>query len=177
MDIYYYLEKIQLDIFSMTIGEMEKKYFVLCREECGEEHAAAIKEVDLKGYISKLESSLLKMLHNNNINSFKALYFEYDLDDNWDSCLYACDHYLKLVEEDEDWASEWVYEVSGPSQTLFSDLYAKYGFDSSEEAMFSTLYLIARTICAYKAAVTKFNLSLPICIAFHDQDPIMRLQE
>lgn len=177
MNIYFYLEKMQLDIFNLTMGELKKKYYILCREVCGEEHAADIKEIDLKGYINELESSLLTLLDSSDINRAKALYFEYDLDNSWDSNLYACDRYSELEEEDDDWASEWVYEVTGPSHTLFSDLYAKYGFDSSKEAVFSTLYLIARTVCAYKSAVTKFNLSLPLCIAFHDQDPIMRLQE
>jgi len=177
MDIYYYFEKMQSDFFSMTIGELEKKYYVLCREECGEEQANAINEINMEEYIAELESSVTTLLHSYDITKAKALYFEFDLDNSWDSNLYICDRYSELEKEDDDWASDWVYDVSGPSHTLLSDLYAKYGFDSSKEAVFSTLYLIARTVCAYKAAVTKFSLSLPICIAFHDQDPIMRLQE
>jgi hypothetical protein len=157
-----------------------------------------------------------------------------------------------MEEEDDDWASEWTYNIEGPGSvgvlaikykvipTAFSlvskpfsvyisanstdpgpvelaDMYTENGFDTSEKAVGITLYLIAKTLCSFTAfslvskpfsvyisanstdpgpsilyvhsdaqslyliaktlcsfisVRSEVQSNIPICIGFHDQDPI-----
>jgi hypothetical protein len=107
--------------------------------------------------------------------STKSIYFEYDLDNDWSSCYFLCDDYNELEEQDDDWASDWSQNVEGPILTDFAEIFSENGFDGSEKAMGITLYLIARTVVVFAKACEKVECIIPICIAFHDQDPIMRV--
>ena len=83
----------------------------------------------------------------------KAIYFEYNLDNEWDSQFYICEEYFSLEEEDDDWASEWTYDVEGPKSIELADVYAENGFDINEKAIGINLYLIARTVCSFYECV------------------------
>ena len=77
----------------------------------------------------------------------------------------------------DEWACDWLDEVKGSDLISFGDLYIP-GFDEPEIARGANIYLIARTVAAFGRCAEKYNdEKFAICLAFHDQDPIMRLYE
>ncbi len=74
-----------------------------------------------------------------------------------------------MEEGDDDWASEWTYNIEGPGSVELADMYKENGFDTSEKAMGITLYLIAKTLCSFISVRSEVQNNIPICIGFHDQ--------
>lgn len=165
MDIFQYLEGMQGDVFSLSVSQIESKYYDICSTLASSEHAERIKLIPLDLYKESMRIGLKEA---------KAIYFEYDLDNEWDSQFYICDDYMFLEEDDEDWASDWTDEIEGPSLGELADIYGENGFDSDKRAVGITLYLIARTVCSFISACSGVQSNIPICIGFHDQDPIIR---
>ncbi|EJS70280.1 hypothetical protein CN425_13685 [Bacillus cereus] len=174
MDMFQYLEEMQEDVFSLAVEQIEVKYFKICSMLASTEYAERIKAIDLESYKESIRVGLNEAIQIATSEEAKSLYFEYDLDNEWDSQFYICEEYVPLEEEDDDWASEWTYDIEGPRSVELADLYAENGFDISEKAIGITLYLIARTVCSFTSACIDVQSNIPICISFHDQDPIMR---
>ncbi|MGG0301009.1 hypothetical protein ABEY59_10945 [Bacillus albus] len=174
MDMFQYLEEMQEDIFSLSVERIELKYFEICSMLSSTEYAERIKAIDLESYKESIRVGLDAAVEMATNEEAKAIYFEYDLDNEWNSQFYICEDYVLLEEEDDDWASEWTYDVEGPKSIELADVYAENGFDTNEEAIGITLYLIARTVCSFISACSDVQSSIPICIGFHDQDPIIR---
>ncbi len=103
--------------------------------------------IQLDSYEESMRIGLRETLEIAESEEVKAIYFEYDLDNEWNSRFYICEEYVPLEEEDDDWASEWTYDIEGPKSVELADVYAENGFDTSEKAVGITLYLIARTVC------------------------------
>lgn len=172
--MFQYLEEMQEDIFSLSVERIELKYFEICSMLSSTEYAERIKAIDLESYKESIRVGLDAAVEMATNEEAKAIYFEYDLDNEWNSQFYICEDYVLLEEEDDDWASEWTYDVEGPKSIELADVYAENGFDTNEEAIGITLYLIARTVCSFISACSDVQSSIPICIGFHDQDPIIR---
>ncbi|EJR57562.1 hypothetical protein IIM_00169 [Bacillus cereus VD107] len=175
MKIYDYLDQMQAELLKHSWPEIEAKYYDLCSKLVGKEQAKRIQNINLDLFQSKLKDAFSTSLHIANQNSAEAIYFEYDMDNDWNSTFFICDEYTKLSEEDDDWASDWISEVEGPNLKEFAQIYTENGFDNNDKALSTTLYLIARTVVTFKKIIT--TIHIPICIGFHDQDPIMRIQE
>jgi len=174
LDIFQYLEEMQEDVFSLSVSQIESKYYDVCRTLASSEDAEHIKLIPLDLYKESMRIGLKEALEIAESEEAKAIYFEYDLDNEWDSQFYVCDDYIPLEEEDDDWASDWTDEVEGPSLGELADIYGENGFDSDKKAVGITLYLIARTVCSFISACGGLQSNIPICIGFHDQEPIMR---
>ncbi len=179
MNIFQYLNELQVDIKSKSTKEIESKYFDICAELAGIERAEKIRQVDTNNYVDSLKMGLEKsFIHAKNTNA-PAIYFEYDLDNNWDSSFFICEVYSLLEEQDDDWACDWDKEIEGPSLQMYGEIYELDGFSGSEAAIGTTIYLVARTILSFIEAYESLGneSSIAVCIAFHDQDPIMRIKE
>ncbi|HDR4560250.1 hypothetical protein COE58_23525 [Bacillus cereus] len=174
MDMFHYLEEMQEDIFSLSVEQIEVKYYSICSTLASGAHAERIKMIQLDSYEESMRIGLRETLEIAESEEVKAIYFEYDLDNEWNSQFYICEEYVPLEEEDDDWASEWAYDIEGPKSVELAGVYAENGFDTSEKAVGITLYLIARTVCSFISACSEVRSNIPICIGFHDQDPIMR---
>ncbi|WP_338754360.1 hypothetical protein [Bacillus sp. FJAT-52991] len=175
--IYDYLDDIQYDIFSLDSKALEKKYFEICKHTVNKDIAKKIQQVDLNNYIASLTEKFQQTLQHSDIKNIKAIYFEYDIDNKWEGTFFLCPEYISLSEEDDDWASDWIEVIDGSSLPEFSEIYDQYGgFEEDDEAGV-TIYLIVRTILAFMASVQFFNTDIPVCIAYHDQDPIIRIKE
>ncbi|PFB26036.1 hypothetical protein [Bacillus cereus] len=174
MYMFQYLEEMQEDIFSLSVKQIELKYFEICSMLASTEYAERIKAIDLESYKESIRVGLNAAVEMSNNEEAKVIYFEYDLDNEWNSQFYICEEYVPLEEEDDDWASEWTYDVEGPKSIELADVYAENGFDTNEKAIRITLYLIARTVCSFISVCREVQSSIPICIGFHDQDPIIR---
>lgn len=175
MEIYDYLDQMQAELLKHSWPEIEAKYYDLCSKLVGKEQAKRIQNINLDLFQSKLKDAFSTSLHIANQNSAEAIYFEYNMDNDWNSTFFICDEYTKLSEGDDDWASEWISEVEGPDLKEFAQIYTENGFDNNEKALGTTLYLIARTVVTFKKIIETIHIQ--ICIGFHDQDPIMRIQE
>ncbi|PEL48039.1 hypothetical protein CN605_05665 [Bacillus toyonensis] len=177
MEIYKYLDQIQIELLNHSWQEIEVKYYSLCSKLAGEEQAKQIQNIDIDLFQNKLEDTFSAALHIADKNSAAAIYFEYDIDNDWQSIFFVCDEYTELSEENDDWASDWSNEIEGPDLKEFASIYAENGFDATEKALGTTLYLIVRTVILFGKIVETAKKHIPICIGFHDQDPIMRIQE
>ncbi len=72
---------------------------------------------------------------------------------------------------------ESIEEIEGPSNKEFAQIYQENGFGATERAKAITLFLIGRTLVAFWIAANSIKIDVPLCIGFHDQDPIMRIKE
>ncbi|OCA90445.1 hypothetical protein A8F94_00710 [Bacillus sp. FJAT-27225] len=179
MDIFEYLGELQADLREKNSNEIEEKYYTICSELAGTEKANTIKQVDLNEYVNELKAGLEKSIKIAREQTIRAIYFEYDLDNDWESAFFICEKYNQLEYEDDDWASEWTEDFDGPSLEQFGSIYELDGFDGNDAAIGSTIYLVARTVTAFARAYTLLSdeSSIAVCIAFHDQDPIIRIKE
>lgn len=177
-DIYEYLDELQSDIFLLNLEDIEKKYYKICEQLAGIEVAQKIKNLDLREYEEGLKKSFTDSINYLNENEIKSLYFEYDMDNNWNGQFYLCEDYYPLEEDDDDWACDWQHSIEGPNLREFSDIYNKSdGFNTTNASHGTIIFLITRTIIAYIKGVQSYELNIPICIGFHDQDPIFRLKK
>ncbi|KEO83995.1 hypothetical protein [Tumebacillus flagellatus] len=130
--------------------------------------------VSLEDYQAQLEKGLHRALQLAKRTFAQAVYFEYDLDNNWDSSFTVCKEYYPLEADNEDWAAPGpgTRDFPGPSLPAFAELYTD--FDTPE-----TLSLIAATVLVFAKACRTVQSNTPqnlkLCIAFHGQDPIFRL--
>jgi hypothetical protein len=177
MNIFDCLDELQAELFEKSYEEMEVKYYELCSTNVESNEAERIHNINLDTFQMKVKSSLEEAVHIANEQSAKAIYFEYDMDNDWESTFFICDGYSSLFEEDEDWASDWIEEIEGPSNKEFAQVYKENGFDTTEKARVIALFLIVRTLIAFAKAVKNIKVDIPLCIGFHDQDPIMRIKE
>ncbi|MDN3233149.1 hypothetical protein [Priestia megaterium] len=177
MNIFEYLDEIQAELFQKSFEEIEAKYYEVCSTIAGIDIEKRIRNINLDIYQTQLRSSLYEALHIVNEQSIEAIYFEYDMENDWESTFFVCDEYSSLSEEDDDWASDWIEEVEGPINKEFAYIYQENGFDSTEKAKAVTLFLVVRTVIAFGTVAQSMKVNVPLCIGFHDQDPIMRIKE
>ncbi|MEH7352131.1 hypothetical protein V7150_00940 [Neobacillus drentensis] len=179
MNIFEYLDELQVDLREKNLEEIQEKYFNICSELAGNERANKIKQIDLNEYVYELKTGLKESIKIAQEQRAKAIYFEYDLDNKWDSAFFICEEYSPLEDEDDDWASDWTDDFEGPSLESFGDIYELDGFDSNDAAIGSTIFLVTRTVTSFTQAYKGLSAesSIAVCIAFHDQDPIIRITE
>ncbi|MFF3024687.1 hypothetical protein ACFVRR_18875 [Gottfriedia sp. NPDC057948] len=152
-----------------------KRSILICNQLAGTERANKIRQIDLKDYIKELKMGLEQSIKIAIELDSKAIYFEYDLDHNWEGAFYICEEYNSLEECDEDWACNWTDDFGGPSFKQFAEIYEENGFDRSNLAIGTTIYLVARTVISCIRALNELpnQITIPLSIAFHDQDPIL----
>lgn len=177
MNIFDCLDELQAELFEKSYEEMEAKYYELCSTTVKGNATERIHNISLDTFQKQIKSSLQEAVRIVNEQSAKAIYFEYDMDNDWESTFFICDEYSSLIEEDDDWASDWIDEIEGPNNKEFAQIYQENGFDATEKARVITLFLIVRTIVAFAKAVKNIKVDVPLCVGFHDQDPIMRIKE
>ena len=177
MDIYEQIDNRRTFVKDGDWAALEEEYEALARKLAGDKCAQSVSDLDFSSYIEGLEEALSEAVSLAKSVNAKAIHFEYDLDNDWESTFYVCSDYSPESEEDDDWASDYEDDISGPTFPQASDIYRENGFDTSEAACGVTLYLIARTLSAFGEILEEFPLDIAICAGFQDQDPLMRLQE
>ena len=181
MDTSLY-DEMENDAKSCRWAEIEDKWRRKCAQLSGSEVASLIAAVDMTDYTRQLEEQMRRAVAFAAKEGAKALYFGYDIDNDWDSNFFICTAYNPLgtgedAWKDEDWACDWDKAVRGPSLPAFTRIYEKHGaFCSKGED--ATYYMIMRTARAFAGCVEKMpETGFPICIGFHDQDIIWRVRE
>ena len=141
--------------------------------------AERIKLINLDNYQLMLENAYLKAVDVAKQKSCTAIYFEYNLDNGWQSDFFICPYYIpqrlySRVNAPNDWACFFLEEViEGPSLSSFADMYVQDNVGGEVKA-----YLVARTVAVFDKVFQKYQTDkFAICMAFHDQDPIIRIHE
>jgi hypothetical protein len=157
--------------------DLEREFEVVARRLASDVRADNIRTVDLTAYEAALSKHLRQAYQAARAATAAAIYFEYDLDNGWDSTFFICGAYRPEAAADDDWACDWESDFPGPSLDSFAALYAQNrGFAESPFATGSSLFLVARTVASFgRAALQAGTPPCVLCIGFHDQSPIQRL--
>jgi hypothetical protein len=157
---------------------LESIYHNQAREWSGRGLARKIGEVDLRPYKAMLSLGLAEAEKSAEAHDAKAIYFEYNMANGWEGRFMVCSRYAPESAKDEDWMDEWVAELEGPSIPEFGSFYQEYGFDRTDQAKGSTLYMIARTVASLARCVDPAPTGTAgLCIAYRGQNPILRIHE
>lgn len=149
--------------------------FESCSRLSGSMIAEEIQSVDLSYYQASLHDGISLALHRATTETAKAIYFEYDLDNHWQSAFFICTTYHPRSFEDDDWACEYSSYFQSVGQPEFGRLYQP-GFSTSEFTVGVNTFLILRTIAAFGRAYTEGSITtIPICMGFHDQSNVTRI--
>jgi hypothetical protein len=163
-------------IAKRNLDGLESIYHNQAREWSGRSLARRIGEVDLKQYQAALSRGLAEAGKSAEEQHAKAVYFEYDMDNGWDGRFFVCRQYAPESAKDEDWADERIVEFEGPAIPEFGGFYRNVGFDRTDQAKGSTLYMIARTVAALGRCVEPGGVgTAALCIAYRGQNPILRI--
>ena len=177
-DIYQYIAEMKPFIASRDWDSLENTYGAICRDLAGPSQADRIAKLAFPAYQALLCPLVDRAIKEANDCKAQAIYFEYDLDNDWDGGFFLCGQYNPESANDEDWACDWIRDFRGPGFPEASAVYCENHFDRTPIAKGSTLYLVARTIAAFGRCVARATSPAPtICIAFHDQTPITRIAE
>jgi hypothetical protein len=178
MKIFKLIEKMDSFISARDWHGLESAYNQIARRLAGEIQATRISGVALANYQKTLAKKLRLTVKKAQARKAKAIYFEYDLDNDWESTFFICPDYNPQSIGDDDWACDWTENIAGPDMPAFCALYRKHGFTQEKQAVGSAAYLIARTVAVFGRCVEEIKTDdVAVCIAFHYQDPIMRVRE
>jgi len=159
-------------------ADMEAHGYRVCSELAGADQARRIAAVDLSEYQAALATGCAAAIALALESKAKAIYFEYNMDSDWTGSFFICAEYLPESSGDDDWASDWTNEITGPPQSELSQIYLENGWRKSPASVGSTTFLVARTMAAFgRAGQPYMDSGIAICIAYHDQDPIVRAYE
>ena len=178
MDIDSYFDQMDSYLVAKDWDGLEAKFEEIATRLAGSYQSSRIASIDFSQYQKSLCKSFTTAIERANAFPAKAVYFEYDLDNDWQSSFFICQHYNPGAAGDDDWASDWVDQVNGPDFPELSEIYSEHHFDKTDTAKGSTLFLVARTVATFGRCIKMYEGNkLALCIAFHDQDPIMRIRE
>ena len=95
---------------------------------------------------------------------------------NWQTSCFLCPQYNSIIQRDDDWACDFEEYFFISDLPRFTDIHYKY---SKKFDTWTNLYLIIKTTIIFKEALSKEfdKLDIPICVAFHDQTYITRLNK
>ena len=177
MRIFTELDRMQDRMLANDWPAFDDHYFAQCREtDAG--LADAIRKTDLTSYLDEISRAFDESIPIAIERNDAAIYFEYDLDNDWNSHVFLCPEYHPIETDDDDWACGYEHHLPAGSQTDLSNIYVNTeNFCQTDKATNTTLFLIARTTFLLNNVITNRDLgSLNICIGFHDQNPIHRLR-
>jgi len=128
MDIYAGIDAMRDGIRRRAWREVETTAGTYCRE-LDAKAADAIAALDLAPYRDQIASVLETVLATARAQGSAAVYWEFDLDNGWDSAFFLCGDYAPEVDEDDEWASDFdeAGVVRGPSQSDLARLYGSHG--------------------------------------------------
>ena len=179
--LYDTVDDIQSLIFEKKTQEIETKYNAFCQSLAGQEITDRIAAVDLSSFRKQVDLTLKERIFGiisqkrDSDTPIKAVYFEYDPNNDWECFFFLCTNYLRAIENDDDWACDWITEIECPNIAGFAELeFNKDPFDS-EFCLGKLAYAQARLMLNFAEVCFQFTSQVPICIAFHDQSGITRI--
>src|SRR5687767_7273654 len=114
MSIFDYISKMTPFVTAKDWDGLEREYAEHCRDLAGDAQARRIEAVCLTDYQTSLARGLDTAVRRATSSAARAVYFEYDLDNAWESAFFICPDYRPESAGDEDWACDYSDDVSGP---------------------------------------------------------------
>ena len=138
-----------------------------------------INSVDVSKYEKSIEEAIPEAIEVAKEFNAKAIYFDYDIYNDWDSYLFICSDYNDIEKDDEDWSTKWVASINTVSLFDYADIFLKEAnqdfFEGSNDTAI-LLMLIAKTNILFAKAALKYkDCGFKICIGYHDQDIATRI--
>ncbi len=186
MDIFEYLAEAHPYLAQSDFDGLESHFSKRCVQLGGAALAKEIGDISTVKFEEELLASFRTSLEASTSVPTVVIYYEYDLDELWRGNFFLCPNYSPFADYvkygDDDWACDYHIKqtVKGPDFLAFGSVFARMkGFDKTPEETARTIYLVARTAASFgrKLLPHVSNQSLALCLAFHDQDPIFRIQE
>jgi len=159
---------------------LEDHYAEMATRMSGSEAQRAVLGVALSDYEESLKEVLARAFERLAAVGGTAVYFEYDIDNDWQSYCFLYDHYRPESEGDDDWAVPWKEDIEGPDLPVFTEMYQTFGgFDVRDDTQVGvTLYLIARTTACFGRALESLTVpNVAVCLGYHDQGDLTRMRE
>jgi hypothetical protein len=162
---------------------MESYFNQYCERFVSAGVAAAIKNVDLVECERYLTTKTNEAFSLAKAHSVKAIYYEYNIQNDWASNFYICPNYNPIETQDDDWVVNFIQidELKGfePTAENIPELSGcLYECEGVEERTVVEYYLIARTTAAFGRATQVLDLgNIALCIGFHDQQIVTRIYE
>ncbi len=137
-----------------------------------------IAALDLSVYQTQLSRGLRQAFESAVSADAKAIYWEFDLDNNWESAFFVCPDYRPEKERVDEWAGEYEEDrvIVGPAQSALASMFDPE-FNRTERAVGRNLFLIARTVAALGRCLETWPSGIALCAGFHDQDLVFRIIE
>lgn len=180
-----FLEKLQSCADEKKWDELESYFYEYCLHFSSEEIANGIKNAHLEEYKQAIEILNDRAFSLAKQYDAKAVYFEYNLDNHWDSAYCICENYLPKEEEDDEWAADFMlldddltfYPIVDFGEFEFANFYTG-GFMSTPLDKAINFFLIARTVTLFgKMNDAKDWGNMALCIGFHGQQIATRIKE
>ncbi|HEV8489703.1 MAG TPA: hypothetical protein VGQ58_07960 [Candidatus Limnocylindrales bacterium] len=170
------LHRIRVHVANRSWANLESEFEGTCRD-VDPVLAGQIANVDLGEYRGQLRQLLNRASHRAVRDDVKAVYWEFDLDNRWDSAAFLCQDYRPESAADDDWAAEFdpADVTKGPSNAQLASFYRGAWEGPAEIA--ANLYLVARTVASFGIVADEAWLTtLPLCAGFHDQTEVFRIR-
>lgn len=176
MDIYQFVVDNQRLIDERDWDGYEQSAQVAARGLTTKRRAHKVADTDLSEYIRALEQLIRSAVADADERSATALYFEYDLDNGWESAAFFCQSFEPPIVPFVEWPADFEEHVQGPGLPQFSRAFRRYGWTDTDESKAMVILTVARTIAAFGRALDSVGAGpRPWAIGFHDQDPIALL--
>lgn len=174
MDVYSLLEQQQAVIAEGDWDELERAGVAAAVEISGDRHLRKVIDVDLTDYTRALDHAIGDALSRVEKSDPAALYFEYDLDNGWESAIFLCSAFEPPFVPFAEWPIGSDEHVEGPALPAFAKAFGRFGWDNTEESRAMVIVTVARTTAAFGRALHRGDpqRDLPWAIGFHDQDPL-----
>lgn len=159
---------------------MEADYRRRAVAAVGEKVAGQIARVSLTTYGRRAGAMMRKALAEAAKTNAPAVYFHFDMLNDWAGDALVCNDYKPESDGDDDWASKVRKRIPGElTQRAFGDVYTERCASSTgRKADAVESYLIVRTLAAIGRAVAGADCKgVAMCAAYHDQDLVFRLYE
>jgi hypothetical protein len=178
VDIYEAIDAMRPGLRGRRWEEVEAAAMAMCRNQVPV-GADAIAAVDLGDYRTRLAEGLTGAEQRASSAKAGAIYWEFDLDNDWSSTFFICRSYSPESAGDDGWAADFDESttIAGPSQSELSRLFAT-NWNKTAADIGCNIFLIARTLVAFgKAAELVSGTRVPLCAGYHDQDVVFRIHD
>ena len=176
-DIFELLYRMKVHLRKKAWDELERAYYSICVSLGGADIATRISLLPFQIYEKQLDISWKQTVAAAKQANIAAIYFEYDMSNEWGGRLFLCETYRPEADGDDDWACEWFKDIEAPTLIEASRLSNEFGFDETPLDRGVNAYLVARTVAAFGRCCTSTPINdVAVCIGFHDQDTVLRIQ-
>lgn len=159
---------------------LEEDFCLRATVSASEAVAHQISRVPLVQYVKRMRSLIKRAYHKAARSSCQAIYFEFDMDNEWYSTIFVCQDYNPERKKDDEWACDYCDEMVAPTLPKFGVIYSNHvcGQDGEGATDAVESLLIASTVAAIGRAASGLDLKgVALCVGYHGQDIVFRIRE